>query len=82
MATAPVQKPEDQISSEKMAEMKQIVADKKREKAEEKAYNAADMTPDKAPGKRKGGCVKMAKGGYVRKADGIAQRGKTRGKMV
>ena len=26
--------------------------------------------------------VKKAKGGYVRAADGIAQRGKTRGKMV
>jgi len=26
--------------------------------------------------------VKKAKGGYVRKADGCAQRGKTKGKMV
>ena len=26
--------------------------------------------------------VKKAKGGYVRAADGIAQRGKTRGKLV
>lgn len=32
--------------------------------------------------KKKGGCVKMAKGGYVRAADGCAQRGKTRGRMV
>jgi len=32
--------------------------------------------------KAKGGKVKMAKGGYVRKADGCAQRGKTKGKMV
>ena len=31
---------------------------------------------------RKGGCAKMAGGGYVRAADGIATRGKTRGKMV
>ena len=34
-------------------------------------------------GMKKGGCVKMAKGGSASKrADGIAQRGKTRGKMV
>jgi hypothetical protein len=38
-------------------------------------------------GKKKGGCIKMAKGGTVKssaskRADGIAQRGKTRGKMV
>jgi hypothetical protein len=32
---------------------------------------------------KKGGCVKMAKGGSASKrADGCAQRGKTRGKMV
>ena len=34
-------------------------------------------------GKKKGGCVKMAKGGSASaRADGIAQRGKTRGKIV
>lgn len=34
-------------------------------------------------GMKKGGCVKMAKGGSASKrADGIAQRGKTRGKIV
>ena len=34
-------------------------------------------------GMRKGGCVKMAKGGSASKrADGCAIRGKTRGKMV
>lgn len=33
-------------------------------------------------GLKKGGAVKkMANGGYVKAADGIAQRGKTRGKM-
>jgi len=32
---------------------------------------------------KKGGCVKMAKGGSASsRADGCAQRGKTRGKMV
>ncbi len=35
-------------------------------------------SPDEGPVKP----VKKAKGGYVRAADGIAQRGKTRGKMV
>jgi hypothetical protein len=49
---------------------------------------AAARKEEKAPttkteiGKKKGGCVKMAKGGYVKAADGCAQRGKTRGKMV
>lgn len=34
-------------------------------------------------GYKKGGCVKMAKGGSASsRADGCAQRGKTRGKMV
>ena len=35
------------------------------------------------PGMKTGGAVKaFAKGGYVRAADGCAQRGKTRGKIV
>ena len=34
-------------------------------------------------GMKKGGCVKMAKGGSASKrADGIAQRGKTRGRVL
>jgi len=37
---------------------------------------APTVTPEKVPAK------KMAKGGYVRAADGIAQRGKTRGRLV
>lgn len=36
----------------------------------------------KKGGKADCGCKKMAKGGYVKAADGIATRGKTRGKMV
>ena len=32
--------------------------------------------------KRAGGTVKMKSGGYVKAADGCAQRGKTRGRMV
>ena len=48
-------------------------------RAAEKAYNAADTTG----GMKKGGKVKKyAKGGYVKAADGCAQRGKTRGRMV
>ena len=34
---------------------------------------------EKVPGKRQ---LKMAKGGFVRAADGIAKRGKTKGRMV
>lgn len=37
--------------------------------------------PDDASASKKK-VVKKAKGGYVRAADGIAKRGKTRGKMV
>lgn len=41
---------------------------------------SAASSPNK---KAKGGCVKMAKGGSVSsRADGIAQRGKTKGKIV
>lgn len=31
---------------------------------------------------KKGGCAKMAKGGFVKSADGVAKKGKTKGKMV
>lgn len=43
------------------------------------------MAPRRRPmaGMKKGGCVKMASGGSASKrADGIAVKGKTRGKMV
>lgn len=82
MATAPTtQKDEDEtVSPEAAAEMQQQLDDQKREKAEEKAYNRADMMSGEKPPK------KMAKGGKVSsassRADGIAQRGKTRGRMV
>jgi hypothetical protein len=43
----------------------------------------ADMAADKKMGMKKGGCTKMAKGGSASsRADGIAQQGKTKGKMV
>jgi len=56
-------------------EARRMMADKKAAEANEKAYNAASKTPP-AP------AVKKAKGGKITRADGIAQRGKTRGKMV
>jgi hypothetical protein len=56
-------------------EARRMMADKKAAEAAEKAYNAASKTPP-AP------AVKKAKGGSITRADGIAQRGKTRGKMV
>jgi hypothetical protein len=56
-------------------EARQMIADKKAAEAAEKAYNAASKTAP-AP------AVRRAKGGGVTRADGIAQRGKTRGRMV
>lgn len=50
--------------------------------AAQAAKEAKAPTTATTMGKKKGGCVKMAKGGYVKAADGCAQRGKTRGKMV
>lgn len=41
-----------------------------------------DDIPRKKPKKMRGGGSCYSGGGYVRKADGIAQRGKTRGKFV
>jgi hypothetical protein len=51
-----------------------------------RAKEAMAPTTKTEMGKKKGGCVKMAKGGSVgsasKRADGCAVRGKTRGKMV
>ena len=60
-------------------EARQMMADKKAQDAATKAYNAADKTP---PAPKPASTEKKAKGGYVKAADGIASRGKTRGKMV
>lgn len=54
---------------------KQEVADAKMREKAGKAYDKSLTTTEPAP-------IKKAKGGYVRAADGIASRGKTRGKMV
>ena len=56
-------------------EARQMIADKKAQDAATKAYDAADKTPSAHKAEKK------AKGGYVKSADGIASRGKTRGKM-
>ena len=58
-------------------EAQQAAADAAQARKEEKA-----PTTKTEIGKKKGGCCKMAKGGSASaRADGIAQRGKTRGKV-
>lgn len=59
-------------------EAKQEAKDRAAAKMQEKAYNESLTTENKAKG---GKIKKMSSGGYTRAADGIAQRGKTRGKM-
>jgi len=54
-------------AAEKAAREEQ--AEKKMQEATDKAYEASRTTP-------------YRKGGFVKAADGIAQRGKTRGKTV
>ena len=59
-------------------ESQQAAADAAARRKEEQA-----PTTKTTMGKKKGGCVKMAKGGSASaRADGCAQRGKTRGTMV
>ena len=63
----------------------QMVEESQQAAADAAARRKEELAPTTKTeiGKKKGGCVKkMAKGGYVRSADGCAQRGKTRGKMV
>lgn len=65
----------------------QDVIDAKMQAKKDAAYNAADSTPanPKSAGAGQGtrGVPKMASGGSASsRADGIAQRGKTRGTMV
>ena len=69
------------MTTEQEARARAIVEEAKQQSAMDKAYDAAaarSMGTYKEP-------VKKAKGGAVsasRRADGIAQRGKTRGKIV
>ena len=72
-----VQKP---ANFDAIEEAKRDAKDRADAKKQEKAYNESLTTESK----KKGGMVtKMASGGVTasRRADGIAQRGKTRGKM-
>ena len=59
-------------------EAKQEAKDRAAAKMQEKAYNESLTTE----GKAKGGKIKKMASGGVTRADGIAKRGKTRGKMV
>ena len=53
------------------------------EKKGMKEGSKADMAMDKKQMMmKKGGMTKMATGGFVRAADGIASKGKTKGKMI
>jgi len=66
-------------------EARQMIADKKAAEAAEKQYNKdSSVAPSADPRDAVRGQRGYAKGGAVsasRRADGIAQRGKTRGKM-
>ena len=68
---------EDEKRSPAEREARQMMKDRKAAKEAESAYNASLSSE----GMKKGGKVKMSAGGYTRAADGIAKRGKTRGKM-
>lgn len=69
------------ISPEAIQEMFDKKAMERDKAAYDKAREYSLGSPDKKM--KKGGCVKkMAKGGYVKAADGCAQRGKTKGKIV
>ena len=66
-------------------EARQMIADKKAMEAVDKAYGKSLRLTEEAPAEPKKAAsepVKKAKGGYVRAADGIAQRGKTKGRMI
>ena len=53
------------------------------EKKGMKEGSKADMAMDKKQMMmKKGGMTKMATGGFVRAADGVAQRGKTKGTQI
>ena len=59
------------------------VADRKKIKEIRRVGTTPSSFSDEIIGARKGGAVKMAKGGSASsRADGCAQRGKTRGKMI
>ena len=86
----------EKLAAQYRQEAKEMASGAGKTPSKESQQAAADAAmrakEEKAPttkteiGKKKGGCVKMAKGGSVssasKRADGCAQRGKTRGKLV
>ena len=91
MKTTPKQTPYSNLANAGRAmQTKDSQKPMTKEQAEREAEQLRELE-EKAPttktemGKKKGGCIKMAKGGTVgsasKRADGIAQRGKTRGKV-
>ena len=70
--------------SKEQKEQVQLANERKRNPKEfdaQKAMYDSALQQD-SENKKRGGCVKMAKGGYVKAADGIAVRGKTKGRIV
>jgi hypothetical protein len=58
-------------------------APKAKGKPKQKTYPIGQTEDDMSINMKSGGCAKMSKGGSASsRADGCAQRGKTRGKMV
>lgn len=63
----------------------QEIADIRNQKKIDEAYDKSLTSPEMVsppPPKKPAPPKKMASGGYVRSADGICSKGKTRGKMV
>ena len=61
----------------------EAISDEERARAKEEAFQAKQRrAADTAPTTKTEMGRTFARGGYVKSADGIAKRGKTRGKMV
>ena len=69
-----------------MAKKKEAAFEKSGKDVEKKGMregSKADMALDaKQGGMKKGGCTKMAKGGFARAADGVAKKGKTQATQI
>ena len=67
----------------KAEEIPSDIADQLQTDKNNRAYKAYEKRRAAGEDYKKGGCVKMAKGGSAsRRADGCAQRGKTKGRIV
>lgn len=79
MATKPIFAPDQDMMNVTPAD----VAEAKRRAKESEAYDKASQTPAAPKQPASAPAKKMAKGGSASsRADGCAQRGKTRGKMI